>query len=516
MYCLDSLFSRLDEHARAEIVVYEPSSILGAGNVYDPSQPDFLRMNFASRHINAWSLAARRDPNRLSLVHWLSRYHCDQADPDGYVSRSLVGSYLSDCFCHVRASAPEQVVLRHDRQHVQNLYPERGKWVIQVDDRSETFDQVLLTVGHQGWRPSKFRQPALISEIYPVTERLSEIEVPSASTVRIRGFALTWIDAVLALTEGRGGQFMKVGENFVYRASGREPSRIIPWSRSGRPMLAKPDRQFIDWSNETAAVWTEYRRRIYQIERSDGGIDFGQTIWPFVLRAADSALSTIGVHDDAGRWFQQWSDTSMSRRQAESAMRDSYATAVGKRRPGPAWALGEAWRQVYPALVNRISHGGLAASSWYDFKRIATEMERIAFGPPAENLGRILALIDAGIVDLCDESHAPSNADVRVDAVIPSPYDWPENSPLNRLNDQQLLSFIDGVGGIRVDRCGRPIDSGGRTVEGLAILGRPTEGCIVGNDTLSRTLHQHPEKWAETVASCCEDNERQFRYSCSA
>ena len=72
--------------------------------------------------------------------------------------------------------------------------------------------------------------------------------MPPNSTVRCKGFALTFIDTMLALTEGRGGVFTLSATGYTYTPSGTEPRRIAPFSRSARPMRAKVeagDRQVV-------------------------------------------------------------------------------------------------------------------------------------------------------------------------------------------------------------------------------------------------------------------------------
>ncbi len=43
------------------------------------------------------------------------------------------------------------------------------------------------------------------------------------------------------------------------------------------------------------------------------------------------------------------------------------------------------------------------------------------------------------------------------------------------------------------------IGAGGRPTRRLAAIGRPTEDSVIGNDTLSRTLHPHADRWARRV-----------------
>jgi uncharacterized NAD(P)/FAD-binding protein YdhS len=151
---------------------------------------------------------------------------------------------------------------------------------------------------------------------------------------------------------------------------------------------------------------------------------------------------------------------------------------------------------------------------------IADQMERIAFGPPAKQCSRILTLIDAGLLDLTflnggtvlrkargrrwivrPRSHEHQQIDLVINAVLPRSSQTDHRGPLRMLSRTGVLAPHSSGCGYRVDRTGRPINVRGETVEGLALLGRPTEGCILGNDTLSRQLHDHPTRWAKAVAA---------------
>ena len=43
---------------------------------------------------------------------------------------------------------------------------------------------------------------------------------------------------------------------------------------------------------------------------------------------------------------------------------------------------------------------------------------------------------------------------------------------------------------------------------GLSAIGRPTEDSVIGNDTLSRTLHPHADRWAGSVVRRCRERLR--------
>jgi uncharacterized NAD(P)/FAD-binding protein YdhS len=57
--------------------------------------------------------------------------------------------------------------------------------------------------------------------------------------------------------------------------------------------------------------------------------------------------------------------------------------------------------------------------------------------------------------------------------------------------------------GIEVDAAGTCIGRDGSRRLGLAAIGRPTEDCVIGNDTLSRSLHPLADRWGRRVAERC-------------
>ncbi len=102
------------------------------------------------------------------------------------------------------------------------------------------FDQVVLTTGHGGFEPTPDRTETTTS-VFPIKNLLAKANQWAKQAVAIKGFGLTAIDAILALTEGVGGAFAREHRAWKYRPTGAEPSRIAPCSRSGLPPLCKPD-----------------------------------------------------------------------------------------------------------------------------------------------------------------------------------------------------------------------------------------------------------------------------------
>lgn len=533
LYCLERLSAELTARrpsVAVEITIYERATELGAGPVYNTSQPDYLRMNFAAKHIDAWPMTPQRRDDELNLLDYLADRGWTSLGPESYVPRRLVGAYLRDCMALVKERLERVAVVRVVQEHVSQLQDSDGGWSITSSGKQRRFDEVLVTVGHESWRPPAGPtipfQP-LISSVFPCDKNLNPLKLPSASRVAIRGFGLTFIDAVLALTEGRGGKFVESGDGTVrkYQPSGQEPNCILPFSRSGRPMLAKPVASKMELPARLDEIWLAGSRAIANLPEPISSSVITEQLWPIILNTAAEALGlargrTVASPEygpsDIEAWFQKWTLTEFQPVDAYHAMENSVRVAEGRALPDAGWALGESWRQLYPALVDAISYGRLSAEAWPQFRPVAIEMERIAFGPPAENLKRLIALLDDGVVSLqcltakLSERGLTANngtqrcrvqPDVIVNAVLPGPTDFDLQGPLGTLLKRGTIRQLYGCYGVEVDESGTPISEAGEEVEGLSLLGRNTEGCILGNDTLSRQLHHHPRLWAAKVAA---------------
>jgi len=521
LFCIEQLTKQLesvDTSRPLYVTVFEPADFPGAGLVYDPRQPHYLRMNFAVRHIDVW----QRKEDGPSLLEWLRERHPEFATADQFVPRAMVGEYLHDCYLATTTRLEQHATLSRVRDRVVDLQEVNTGWRVVTDRRGEIyeFDEVLLSVGHEGWRSSTVdRQQTTTfdtSHVYPVESQLSPAMVPASSHIAIRGIGLTAIDAMLALTEGRGGRFRPEGDALRYEPVGTEPASIFPYSRSGRPMLAKPNPQQMSVS-DLAGMWQHYAGDLATLAASGRALHFREEIWPKVEEAAEAALREVGG-SGAAPWFDSWRNGCPGSDEFRTQLSASVEVATGRQAPTAAWAMGEAWRRLYPTLVDLISYDGLAKDSWRDFRTVAAEMERVAFGPPVENCRKFLALVDCGLANLnflqgtvtqCEtglpelrtvEDNRTVRIDRHVNAVLPGPGASNPSGPLRSLAQRGNLVPHHSGCGYQIDRSGRPITATGKSLCGVTLVGRPTEGAVLGNDTLNPRLHDGPTRWARNIA----------------
>ena len=148
LYALERLLDHaadLGPGVRIAVDLFEPHPSPGAGPVYDPAQPEFLRMNFAAGQLDMWWPSSRAVPpaERPSFVAWSGD------DGDSYPPRAEVGRYLCEGFATLRRHAPPNVDIRLRREAVEAAGPDGdGGWVLRAGGRECSCDELLIAVGH--------------------------------------------------------------------------------------------------------------------------------------------------------------------------------------------------------------------------------------------------------------------------------------------------------------------------------------------------------------------------------
>ncbi|WP_260433134.1 FAD/NAD(P)-binding protein [Corynebacterium bovis] len=569
----------------------------GAGAAYGPGQPDHWTLNVDSRIVRTgvgtfadW--ARRHGPGAgaggaggagqttgdagQTTADGNAARGAGQTTGDAvpFPPRSVVGDFLADSW-RALAADPARApwfTLRHVRRRVRDVRQVAGGWSVD----GATYDDVLLATGHAATWPGALprdgergdgadgardgdradghsgdrrdgRDPGRVRTVgvYPPDGLRS---IPAGARVLVRGAALTFIDAALELTVGRGGRFVGTGTGLTYRPGGGEPAVIRPVCRSGRFMEVKPDPRgrlagirddaaarraraavvtCADLAGMTAAL-ESYAVALLDAAGAgggdgdtsgdvSGGSDSNSGAALRAVRAVVAGTDAGPAPDDGdGTTRADTGDTTggttrNAERDAVAALRRSRDIAVGAAPPGAAWAVGQAFRQLYPAIVGRVADR--TRPPLVGFGALARTLERVAFGPTPDNASRLLALIDAGVVDCADladptavdralagdaatadtpsDAPTPATADVVVDAVLP---------PAGIVPGTLLAETLARHG---VDAAEVSVDPDGAVagLPGLAVAGRDTEHLLPGADTLSRDLHDVVPRWARGVVT---------------
>ncbi|WP_296620620.1 FAD/NAD(P)-binding protein [Marivirga sp.] len=431
MYALERILAQLKASPVQQIVeihLFNKTTFMGSGDVYRSDQPDYLQMNFSNKHINMWpaELPPPVVEHPLSLSEYLKKQNSiDEIDPL-FSSRAMVGAYLENGYAQLCANLPENVIIHQHISKVGSIVKVGTHYSIEFEEQGETpslsdFQNILISTGHQQHKTPDDASENEISFIYPVEDKLKNIR--EGQIVAIKGMGLTFIDAALALTEGRGGAFTDSDDGkLIYKATGKEPRCIFPFSKSGWPMLPKHN-------------FNEYPRELYVSKLSrlkPKKLSFQNDILPLITQDMEFAYyrtlfaeqkELLAYHPNYDEVKNQINDFHekhpqyklFSMRNLLEPAFDSYKRTdqnileylkiyshekIENIEHKAQLRAAAVWQRFSPLFNELYSFSGLDAKSHQEFDQYYFgKFNRIAYGPPPQNLKKILALAEAGIIN---------------------------------------------------------------------------------------------------------------------
>ncbi|HIW95378.1 MAG TPA: FAD/NAD(P)-binding protein [Candidatus Corynebacterium gallistercoris] len=442
--------------------VWDPHG-LGAGRVYRTDQPVQWRLNAPARIVST---------GLGELPEWMAAHSEERVQKwarENFPPRAIVGEFLAASWAHAVNTLPETVTVEH--------IPAR---VGSVDEALGQVDHLLIATGHASeWEGAW--EGALKPYALDPDGGLAVDSVPAGARVAVRGAALTFIDVALALTERRGGVFTPdrtAASGLRYHPSGKEPALISAFSRSGRFMEVKPEPGSVLHNLPIASeeLLAEQIRQAGDLRGITGAVEEASVLLLDLVNSPDLAAEVAQVLEGK--------DT--------STLQESLDLVRGRRAPGAAWAVGEAFRRLYPAIVQRVSYAEVPG-----FWKLSRTLERVAFGPPKVTSARILALMEAGLVNPIIGNEPDPHADVHVDAVIPPPGVQPGTLTAELVQRGILGRRADGS--LDIAPGGAVPGGEGTQHPNLSVIGRDAEPTVLGLDTLNRTMHPELPEWAERI-----------------
>jgi uncharacterized NAD(P)/FAD-binding protein YdhS len=438
---------RLPEGTALDVHLVDPGDS-GQG-AHSSRQPDHLLTNTLASQLTMFP-----DGTGPSFTEWAQQagyrgfagsYHrtgeaCgDPIGPHDYLPRGLLGEYLSFVFDHTVRSLPGSVRVVHHRARAVDMeeLPPSGRYLVRIEGGYEIpSDFVFLATGHCRRAPDeedvrfgnfvrehreRNDRLAYVADCYPV-DKLERIA--PGTTVAVRGLGLTAHDVIAHLTTGRGGRFEGDGLDMRYLPSGREPS-ILLFSRQCLPAAARGINQkglTGDYKPNFLTPGAVRDLRRHAEERSGSTqIDFDTDVAPLLLRemgyvyrctleqrdippeqydfpAADQAAVAAVIDPLAGRSFGNLDDF---RAFFRAFVTEDLEHAERGNRTSPVKAATDAIRDVRASLRAAVEFSGLTPDSHRVFNdRWVPLMNRVSFGPPRRRNHELLALMNAGLVDL--------------------------------------------------------------------------------------------------------------------
>jgi uncharacterized NAD(P)/FAD-binding protein YdhS len=448
--------------SRRSVRVHLVERCNGGPPQFDANQPDYILLNIvcgqASLFPDAASVSGRPPTNGPSLYEWVrGRGLCLDDDgftvgdrgraiePGDFLPRRLYGEYLQSFreFLIEQANSYCEII-EHQASAIDLTNADNRLTVILSDETRIRADYLFLAVG-QIPQPSKTgglddsRQH--ITRPYPLPDQLAA--VAPGETVAIAGLGLSAVDAILALTFGRGGRLQTRGGVHVYVPSGREP-RIVAFSRSGlpyrsRPVLGAPLKYDpivfhrnsidalraergpkLDYDSDVlpllltelrVAYWRAVHAQVHGWDSSEDALNRMRSA--FLAGRLESYLDQLDEHADRfdahTAYFGTIPSGDASPLQDSASYQDWYRTwlsddveqaQLGVSR-SPLKAALEICREFRDVIRYAVDFGGLTDQSSDKFFSLHAEtINRIVVGPQKERTAEVLALIGAGILNV--------------------------------------------------------------------------------------------------------------------
>lgn len=379
--------------------------------------------------------------------------------PDSYPSRAEYGEYLRWTFNEIVRQAPPCIEVRVHAALATRLDDEpngRQCLTLSTGRRISGLAAVMLAQGHLPLNPDSEQQKSakyakshglrFFPPANPADLDLSVI-APGES-VMLKGLGLNFFDHMALLTSGRGGRFVREADSgeLVYHPSGNEP-RLYAGSRRGIPYHARGDNAKGAYGRHTPVIFTEDVIASF-CERVNAGqpANFFTEIWPLITKEVELvyyealllqlhgsvALSSFRRHflaaptgsaqeshllsqcgiSESQIWswdrlqkpyegetfsdFTEWRDWLVDylRNDAEEAALGNVA--------GPLKAALDMMRDLRNELRLIIDHDGLVGASRRDhLDRWYTPLNAfLSIGPPRQRIEQMIALIEAGVLDV--------------------------------------------------------------------------------------------------------------------
>ncbi|KHN95258.1 uncharacterized protein MAM_06969 [Metarhizium album ARSEF 1941] len=396
-----------------------------------------------------------------SLHDWARKAEPDLG-PDDYATRSQYGGYLEWVFGEVVRRAPPNVRVEvHATLAVRLNDAIDGTQTLALSngDVLSGLAAVVLAQGHLPLRmdPELQRLTSYAAENKlrhfapnnPADLDLSVIQ--PGESVLLRGLGLNFFDHMALLTTGRGGRFVTSSKGgLVYLPSGDEP-HMYAGSRRGIPYHARGDNAKGAFGRHVPLVLTEdVIANFHKRAHAGDAPDFLKEVWPLaakevevvyyeaVLRARQKGVSMASAPFKFRQRFlavphesrqeaqlleefgiaktERWSWERIQRPQGnrvfstagawktwllEYLRQDAKEASLGNV-DGPLKAALDVMRDIRNELRLVVDHNGVKGSSYRDhLDRWYTPLNAfLSIGPPRQRIEQMVALMEAGVLDV--------------------------------------------------------------------------------------------------------------------
>ncbi|SMY06316.1 FAD/NAD(P)-binding protein [Flavimaricola marinus] len=505
-----------------KIDIFDPSDALGAGPNFHPDESPLCLLNIPVRVLEIDPPDILRDQ-----IDPFATWSQTSYAPDDFPPRCDLGAFLRARFGALRTASQGIFDISHIAAKATEVTRTDDGWrIVSGDTDHGPYDEVLLCPGQPAtepdpqlrrWSEHADKNGLDLVPAYPATELVAAAEGWSGRHVAIRGLGLSTHDVLRMLTFGLSGRF----EGGRYVRSGREPARILPFSRDGVPPAPKPATAEIDAMydlrpNEAEAFQDALAEAVRQ-----GPKPALKTICDVLVSPVMRILTAMEApHTEAT--VRQWFDVERSSPGTQDvqdtvvALRTTIEMAHRRLPPSVGYVVGQLWRKLQNDIRSGVNRADLTADTATAIVGFDEAMKRYSYGPPVTASEQLLVLIEDGLVSLqavddpdivldpvgwrLIEGNDATLAHVMVDGVLPSPSLENIVDPLIRgaVEDGLIAEVEDGFGA-RTLPDGSLVARNGDANAGLCLLGRLSLGSVIATDSLHDCFGASTHRWAEGV-----------------
>ena len=528
---LYSSLSRKRDSQKTHTTIFETTDSYGTGRAWDPEQAQVTISNISDRALDTlherlpFEYLGASIPAYPSYHQWLKQEFDLEIVPskDSYSTRQRLGRYLNERGTSIVLPLQNLGVVTIKSEEVLEINKHAEELVLKTDKNEYAFKKVVLALGHLPTRPDSLRKDLMD---HAETFDLDYCKNPYSSEARtllqnsenviIKGFGLTMIDLMHIAIEVSVGSFETKPNSVFLEYVGKYETVLIPYSLDGLPMVPKPIGKALDDVFETVSLGRDQVIADLKKDIQEGKIEnIDQVLKPIAAlifkayqRFEEKYSNADLTADDAENLIVEWLkyqkvshphiiDTQMC---AHQYLKITCEMANGLRPFSLDYTIGQIWRELQIDMYYLYTYDLLPKSVVSEFSRIEDQTKRYSFGPPLRSMMEMLALVEAGVINLdfvklpeiridSDGYHLSKNGNRItslnfIDSVLDKPnYDIMIDPLMESLTQHQLVEAFDDHMGIHVDAQGsHVVDS--QTIDGLYSIGRNCKGSLFGTDSI--------------------------------
>jgi len=536
------------------ISLYEKSNHPGSGPIYRANQPDANWMNVSHRFLE---LGAREkiESNELGITveafptyhEWITKKNITIDDNiDVYPRRSFVGNYLQERFQSLFRPLQVKGIVDLKKDLVQKISLCDGQVeILAKEGTSYMYDEVLLTIGHQSTKIDEQMQSwknfitenkleenlHLFTNPYPLSQYLECDYINENTTIAVRGFGLSTIDIIRAVSEKIGK--LEIVDDTTratkFICSGKYKNLFAPFTLEGLPPIPKPlnkiiDNQFSPRPEHLESLKNQLSDKSIQ-RKARGAVFLTQAMVPIIaemyLNLENNnnlnCLSKQEIEEVLTNFLKDEKFTHQVLTNNVSVlnlMKEYVQMSLGETAVSLDYCLGQIWRHCQETIYRSLSHNELSAEVFKEIIALDERLKRYSYGPPVESIQMLIALAEKKILNLVflDNPNINicasgwklrvSDKEITAQLMINSVLDAPkiletETAIIKNLLEDNLVQAAHEDLGVLTNEYAYIFSQKNNSTLPVALLGRLAKGSVIGVDAILECFGPRSKNWAK-------------------